>query len=89
MKDQVKQGLRILLDNCKEHGERRLLSKGQINQLLAELNHEQSAFKNVLDTLRQLEHIDLNIIEMLFYYRLHDNLDYEAESNRLAKEFKF
>ena len=42
-----------------------------------------------METLKSLDNIDYNIIETLFYYKLTDKEEYQMESGKLAKEYKF
>lgn len=78
-----------LLENCRLESNDGRFTHNQLNQLLSEIQIEQSSFKDALDTLRTLDNTDQNIIETLFYYKLTDKEEYEKESVRLAKEYKY
>ena len=56
--------------------------------MMTEADIERNGMGNVLDTLKSLDGVDSNMIETLFYYKLHEIEDYERESQSLAKAFK-
>lgn len=73
---------------CKEQKQDSRYTIKQLEQMMSESEIQRHGIGKVLDTLKSLDNVDGNMIETLFYHKLHEIEDYERESQSLAKAFK-